>query len=110
MVEKPQGKKLDTVSTGLGMAFFIASLFNALLIIVKENNPALKEWMQSLFGHHWTTHGIFVIIFFIIGEYLLSISPLAKKIDGSKTSLFVIGGTVFGGLIITGFYVKHLFE
>jgi uncharacterized membrane protein SirB2 len=101
---------LDKLSVGFGVSFFVASLFNALLIITKETYAPLKDWMKSLSGHHWTTHGIFVIVLFIILGFILSKTNLDEKIDAVKTSLFIIAGTVFGGLIIVGFFFKHLFE
>lgn len=110
MINKVEKLRLDKLSVGLGVSFFVASLFNALLVVTKETYAPLKDWMKSLSGHHWTTHGIFVIVLFIILGFVLSKANLNEKIDAVKTSLFVIAGTVFGGLIIAGFYFKHLFE
>jgi uncharacterized membrane protein SirB2 len=66
--------------------------------------------MKSLSGHHWMTHGIFVIVLFIVLGYIFSRTDLNKKIDADRTSGLVIAGTVLGGLIIAGFFFKHLFE
>jgi hypothetical protein len=110
MNNKAENLRLDKLSVGLGVSFFVAGLFNALLIIAKESYAPLKDWMKSLSGHHWTTHGIFVIVLFIILGFVLSKTTLDEKIDAAKTSLFIIAGTVFGGLIIVGFFFKHLFE
>jgi len=98
------------LSVGFGVSFLIASIFNGLLIVAKENYAPLKNWMKSLSGHHWITHGIFVIVLFTVLGYILSKAGLEKKIDADKTSGLVIAGTVLGGLIIVGFFFKHLFE
>lgn len=110
MKKRPENQALDKLSVGFGVSFLIASIFNGLLIVAKETYAPLKAWMKSLFGHHWTTHGIFVIVLFIILGYILSKAGLEKKIDADKTSGLVIAGTVLGGLIIVGFFFKHLFE
>ena len=110
MNNRAKNRGLDKLSVGFGVSFFVASLFNALLIITKETYAPLKDWMKSLSGHHWTTHGIFVIVLFIILGFILSKTNLDEKIDAVKTSLFIIAGTVFGALIIVGFFFKHLFE
>jgi hypothetical protein len=110
MDNKTENQRLDKWSVGLGVSFLIASLFNALLIIAKENYAPLKDWMKSFSGHHWMTHGIFVIVLFIVLGYFLSRAGLEKKMDADKTSWMVIAGTVLGGLIIVGFFFKHLLE
>ena len=110
MEKRSEHQAWDKLSVGFGVSFLIASIFNGLLIVAKETYAPLKAWMKSLSGHHWTTHGIFVIVLFIVLGYILSKADLEKKIDADKTSGMVIAGTVLGGLIIVGFFFKHLFE
>ena len=110
MEKRSENQALDKLSIGFAASFLIASIFNGLLIVAKESYAPLKDWMKSLFGHHWTTHGIFVIVLFIVLGYALSKADLGKKIDADKASSLVIAGTVLGGLIVVGFFFKHLFE
>ena len=110
MEKRPENQALDKLSVGFGVSFLIASIFNGLLIVAKESYAPLKDWMKSLSGHHWITHGIFVIALFIVLGYVFSGAGLAKKIDAGRTSGLVIAGTVLGGLIVVGFFFKHLFE
>ena len=110
MEKRLENQAWDKFSVGFGLSFLIASIFNGLLIIAKESYDPLKSWMKSLSGHHWITHGIFVIILFIILGYFFSGAGLDKKIDADRTSGLVIAGTVLGGLIVVGFFFKHLFE
>ena len=110
MEKRVDNQPLDKCSAGFGVSFLIASIFNGLLIIAKESYAPLKAWMKSLSGHHWITHGIFVIVLFITLGYIFSKTDMDKKIDADKTSSLVIAGTVLGGLIIVGFFFKHLFE
>ena len=110
MEKRPENQALDKFSIGFGVSFLVASIFNGLLIVAKESYAPLKNWMKSLSGHHWITHGIFVIVLFIVLGYIFSKTDMDKKIDADKTSGMVIAGTVLGGLIIVGFFFKHLFE
>jgi uncharacterized membrane protein SirB2 len=110
MKKRPENQELDKFSIGFGLSFLIASIFNGLLIVAKESYAPLKNWMKFLTGHHWITHGIFVIVLFIVFGYIFSKTNLDKKIDADKTSVLVIVGTVLGGLIIVGFFFKHLLE
>ena len=104
-----ENQPLDKLSVGFGVSFLITSIFNGLLVVAKETYAPLINWMKSLSGHHWITHGIFVIVLFIILGYTLSMTDLGKKIDANKISGIVIAGTVLGGLIIAGFLFSHLF-
>ncbi len=110
MEKQHENKALDNLSVGFGLSFLVASIFNGLLIVAKESYAPLKAGMKSLFGHHWTTHGIFVIVLFLVLGYIFSKTNMVKNIDADKTSGLVIAGTVLGGLIIVGFFFKHLFE
>ena len=110
MEKRLENQAWDKFSVGFGLSFLIASIFNGLLIIAKESYDPLKSWMKSLSGHHWITHGIFVIVLFIVLGYIFSRTDIDKKIDADKISFLVIVGTILGGLIIVGFFFKHLFE
>ena len=110
MEKRLENQALDKLSVGFGVSFLIASIMNGLLIVAKESYAPLKAWMKSLTGHHWITHGILVIVLFIVLGYIFSKTDLDKKINADKTSSLVIAGTALGGLIIVGFFFKHLFE
>lgn len=110
MEKRSENQAWDKWSVGFGISFLIASIFNGLLIVAKESYAPLKNLMKSLSGHHWITHGIFVIVLFIMLGYIFSKTDMDKKIDANNTSGLVIAGTVLGGLIIVGFFFKHLLE
>lgn len=110
MKKRLDNQAWDKFSVGFGLSFLIASIFNGLLIIAKESYGPLKSSMKSLSGHHWITHGIFIILLFIIFGYIFSRTGIDKKIDADKVSFLVIIGTILGGLIIAGFFFRHFFE
>lgn len=110
MERRLENQAWDKFSAGFGLSFLVASIFNGLLIMAKESYDPLKGWMKSLSGHHWITHGIFVIILFMVFGYIFSRTGIDKKINADNVSFLVIVGTILGGLIIAGFFFKHLFE
>ncbi len=109
MEKRSENQPLDKLSVGFGVSFLIASIFNGLLLIVKETSPSLMAWMKSFSGHHWITHGIFVIGLFILLGLALSETDLNQKIDANKISGMVIAGTLLGGLMVLGFFFGNLF-
>lgn len=110
MEKRPENQALDKFSVGFGVSFLVASIFNGLLVVAKESYAPLMTLMKSLSGHHWITHGIFVIVLFIVLGYIFSKTDMDKKINADKISGMVIAGTILGGLIILGFFFKHLLE
>lgn len=110
MEKLSKDRALDKLTVGFGVSFLIVSVINGLLIVAKETYAPLKDLMKSLLGHHWTTHGIFVVVLFIILGYILSRADMGRKIDAGKISGMVIAGTVLGGLIIVGFFFKHFYD
>lgn len=94
---------LNKNTVGFGLSAAIVIIFNGLLVIVKETYQPLFNFMASLTGHHWTTHGIFDILLFLILGFLFSKSNLQEKFDGAKLSNYLIFSSVIGVLLIIGF-------
>lgn len=44
---------LNTSTISYVLSFAISSIFTSLLVIIKESNEGLKEWMANLTGHHY---------------------------------------------------------
>ncbi|MEW6698587.1 MAG: hypothetical protein AB1341_14795 [Bacillota bacterium] len=103
-------KVFEKYTAGFGLSFLVTSIFNGLLVIIKENNPPIKDWMQSLFGHHWTTHGVFVIALFIVLGLIFSQINVDKKLnlDAGKVATLTILGVVIGVLIQIVFFAQHI--
>ena len=99
---------LNKTTLGFGLSAAIVSIFNGLLVIVKETNAGLLAWMKALTGHHWITHGVFDIALFLILGFLLSRTKLAEKWDGHKMANVLIACAVVGALLIVGFNLKEI--
>jgi formate hydrogenlyase subunit 3/multisubunit Na+/H+ antiporter MnhD subunit len=91
--------------TAFGYAFVFAALFNALLVVAKEEIEPLKAWMADISGHHWITHGVVVIVLFIaIGFYAQEKATRARTNERGMARLILVA-TVLSGVIIAGFYL-----
>ena len=95
-----------TVSYALSLA--VVSVLNALLVIVKESSEdTVLAWMKRLTGHHWITHGIFVVVAFVLLGWLFSRANGVRgiQIPASRLLGLVVGAVVVGGAVIAGFYL-----
>lgn len=98
---------LSKSTAGFGLSLAIVSIFNGLLVIIKESYEPLLNWMKALTGHHWITHGIFDIVLFFVLGYLLSKSNVAQKYEADKMTNIIIGSTVIGVILVAGFNLIH---
>ncbi|MFT9487069.1 MAG: hypothetical protein ACH0QD_06835 [Tepidibacillus sp.] len=102
-----QQQELSNKTIGYGLSFAIANIFSALLVIIKESYTPFKDWMASLTGHHWATHGVFTIGLFLILGVILSKRDL-QKYDANKITNIVIWSAVIGTVLISGFFLTHI--
>ena len=99
---------LSKMTVGFGLSTAVISVATALLLIFKETSPPFKAWMAALTTHHWVTHGIFVVVGFIVLGYAFSQTNLQEKFDGDKLSNYIIGSVILSCLLTYGFYSTHL--
>jgi uncharacterized membrane protein YadS len=98
-----EDKTLAGFIPGFGLSFLVVSIFNGLLTIMKEESAGLKNWMAHLLGHHWVTHGVFVIILFFVLGWLFSRVKFDEKWYGAKMAILLFVGAAIGGGIIAIF-------
>jgi hypothetical protein len=94
------------VSYALSLA--VVSVLNGLLVILKESNgETVLAWMKRLTGHHWITHGIFVVVVFVALGWLFSRANGGQGIQIPVPRLIglLVGAVVVGGALIAGFYL-----
>ncbi|MFA6608618.1 MAG: hypothetical protein WCT07_01790 [Candidatus Paceibacterota bacterium] len=70
-MEKDINQNADNLTTAFGISASVAIVFNTLLMVAKESNPAILAWMKMVTIHHWITHGLLVTgVFIILGLVL----------------------------------------
>ncbi|KXG44405.1 hypothetical protein TEPIDINF_001954 [Tepidibacillus infernus] len=108
MEVKVENQGLSQKTIGFGIAFAVANIFNAVLMIFKEMVTPFKDWMASLTGHHWATHGVFTIGLFLILGFILSKKDLSAKYNATKLMNMAIWSAVIGTVLISGFFLTHI--
>lgn len=99
---------LSKMTVGFGLSASVISVASALLLIIKESNPSFKAWMAALTTHHWLTHGLFVVVGFVVLGYAFSQPNWQERFDGNKLSNYLIVAVMLSCLLTYGFYTKHL--
>lgn len=99
-----ESNSLSKYSVSFGVALAIASVVNAVLVIVKEKSPRVMDGMKMLTGHHWITHSLVVVLLFLgLGWGL---AREGGKPMGSRELLWrVCAGVAIGAGLIAGFYL-----
>ncbi len=91
-----------TVS-GYGLSYAITSLLSALLVVLKESNQAVHDLLVAITGHHWITHGLLVVILFVVLGAVLARRDTGM--GGTALITTVVGATIVSGLIIAGYFI-----
>lgn len=102
-----ENSALSKTTVSFGLALAVCAVFNALLVIAKEKSKAVSDLMQRITGHHWITHVIVVLIFFIGLGWVLSKTRISQEpqMSGRRLANIVVAGVVSGVVIILGFYL-----
>ena len=98
--------KLTKWVRSTAIATIATSLMLAVLIVVAEEVPALKDWLKATFYHHWLGKGALAISLFIVTSLVLT---LIKR-DKPKLSTIILVEAVavmLAVLIIALFFLLH---
>jgi len=94
-------------ASGFGLSLMVMLILNGVLVIIKESSAPLQKWMAALTGHHWITHGFFVIVLFLVLGLIFSALQPAEKpwLDSRKIMIGTIVSAIIGYVLIVGFYL-----
>ncbi len=95
----------NTRSFGLSLA--ITSVLSAILVTIKESSHGVMNFMKAVTFHHWVTHGLFVVVIFIVLGWALSRtnSGQGPSMTAERLIQLVVGSAVVSGVLIAGFYL-----
>jgi hypothetical protein len=105
-----ENNEIGKYTKSFGLSFAITSVFSALLVIVKESSEeGVLALMKAVTGHHWVTHGLIDLIFFVVLGWALS---KVNKGNGLKMSAkglvaYIVGAVLISWILISGFYLLH---
>lgn len=98
---------LDKTTIGFGLSVAIMSILNTLLVIFKEMTPPFKKAMAETMGHHWTTHGVAVILLFIVLGFVLAGAVKPESWNGSRLGQTIAGSVILSAAVLAAFYLMH---
>lgn len=104
-MEPNQANEMSALTTGFTVSAIVASIFSTLLTWIKETNPPVMAYMKSLTGHHWITHGLAVVIVFLVLGFLFSNMTGVQKMRGMILTYMLVISVVLSGLGIFGFFL-----
>lgn len=99
--------RLDRTTTAFGLAAAIVAVFSTLLTWAKEAYVPLHDFMASLTGHHWTTHGIVDVLLWIAIGFVLLNTGIPERVGGKALTTTLIAATIAGAVGLLGWFVLH---
>lgn len=100
--------QMEKYSAGFGLSLIVTILLNAIILLCKELNAHVISAMKAVFGHHWTTHGVILIMAFFVLGFLFSGMKLGTKLDSYKMMKYIIAAVIISGFIIAVFFIPNL--
>ena len=101
--EKSGAEAIGAKVTGYGISYAITAILSALLVILKESNEGVHSFLVAITGHHWVTHGLLDVVLFVVLGALLARRDI--NLSGNSLVTLVVGATVIGDLIISGYFL-----
>ncbi len=99
---------MNKYSLGFGLSLVVTNLLNAVILVVKEVSSSVMNVMKAALGHHWTTHGVFLLFVFVILGVVFSIKGAGAKWDSRKLMYYISGSVIISVVIITVFFLPYL--
>jgi len=105
LADTKQAVALDHTATAYGIAAAVAVLFNTGLAWVKDSYEPLNTAMAKTLGHHWTTHGVAVVLVFLIVGFALS-RMSGDLVKGAYSTIYMLAAAVVAaGLGLAGWFI-----
>jgi hypothetical protein len=97
----PESPKLSAGTAGFVLAAAITVLFNTALALAKDASAPLTNFMTSLAGHHWTTHGLADLVLFVGLGFIFANSKAIGKMEPNRLIGILVGAVAIAGLGLT---------
>ena len=99
---------MEKYSAGFGLSLVITNLLNAVILVVKEKSASIMGGMKAALGHHWTTHGVILIIVFVLLGLIFSSRNLGVTWGSQRMMNYIIWSVIISGVVIAGFFLPYL--
>jgi hypothetical protein len=102
---RPGAAVLAPATSGFVLSAAIIVVLNTALAWAKDASPALNEFMKRIGGHHWTTHGVVDLLFFIALGFTFTKTRAAEKIPPNRLTTVLIAAVAIAGLGLALWYL-----
>jgi len=89
---------MNSATSGFTLSAAVTVLFNTALAWAKDASPALTNFMKSVAGHHWTTHGLADLAVFAGLGFVFTNSKAVSRMDPDRLTAILIGAVVIAAL------------
>jgi hypothetical protein len=100
----PESPQLSAATAGFVLAAAITVLFNTALALAKDASAPLTNFMTSLAGHHWTTHGLADLVVFAGLGFNFANSKAVGRMDPNRLIGILVGAVAVAGLGLVLWY------
>ena len=97
--------QLAPATSSFALAAAVTVLFNTALAWAKDSYAPLNNFMKSLTGHHWTTHGLADIAVFVALGIIFEKSHVAEKMEPNRVISILVGAVIAAGLGLALWYL-----
>ncbi len=98
---------LDKTTIGFGLSAAVTSILSTLLTVYKEMTPPFLKAMADMTGHHWTTHGVIVIVLFIVLGFVFSGIVKPDSWSAGKLGSTILWSVIIAGVALAAFMLLH---
>jgi uncharacterized membrane protein SirB2 len=98
----------DKYFVGFGLSLVVTILLNAVILFFKEISTNVMNAMKAALGHHWTTHGVILIVVFVVLGFILSNVKLKTEWNSQRMLKYIIWAVIISTVIIAGFFLPNL--
>jgi hypothetical protein len=100
--------KLNPSMAGFAWSYAINSILSGILVILKATSAGFKAFVTSILGHHWATHGAFILVLFLLLGFIFSAMKLGANVKPATLTWTMVLATVAGALIIIVFGLTEI--
>lgn len=96
------------MGAGFGLSVVVASLLNALIVLVKETDHHVMSAFKAALGHHWVTHGAILIVLFIILGFVFTAVDIGKRFTFGTMLKCIVWSVIISSAVIAVFLLPNL--
>lgn len=99
---------MDKYTAGFGISLVVTNFLNAVILLIKEKNESVMGAMKAALGHHWTTHGVIIIVVFLVLGFIFSGMKLETKFDSRQMLKYIVWAVIISVAITAWFFLPYL--